>query len=236
MVETSIKNAAIHGGAPTIEAEQSFWQQGFIRVAGLDEVGRGPWAGPVYAAAVVLPNCPDDLEILSDVRDSKKLSAKRRELLLEQIVDAALAVGIGAADVDEVDVLGIVPATRLAMRRALARLDAPPQALILDAIRLPRISLPQCAFPRADALCLSVAAASIVAKVARDHWMIETADVEYPGYGFAQHKGYGTRQHQAALDRLGVCPLHRRSFRPIAMRLAGDGGPDSRPRRVNLGA
>ena len=235
-MEVSTKIAAIHGGVPTIEAEQALWQQGFIRVAGLDEVGRGPWAGPVYAAAVVLPNCPDDLEILSGVRDSKRLSAKRRELLSEQIVGVALALGIGAADVDEVDALGIVPATRLAMRRALARLDAPPQALILDAIRLPHVPLPQCAFPRADASCLSVAAASIVAKVARDHWMIEIAEAEYPGYGFAQHKGYGTRQHQAALDHLGVCPLHRRSFRPIAMRLAGDGGFDSRLGRDNLGA
>jgi len=233
---TPTKNEAFHDGSPTIEVEQAFWQQGFTRVAGLDEVGRGPWAGPVYAAAVVLPNCPDDLEILSDVRDSKRLSARRREHLSEQIVDVALTVGIGAADVDEVDALGIVPATRLAMRRALARLDVPPQALVLDAVCLPQIALPQRAFPRADALCLSVAAASIVAKVARDHWMIETAEVEYPGYGFAQHKGYGTRQHQAALDRLGVCPLHRRSFRPIAMRLAGDGGLDFRPRRDTLGA
>ena len=235
-METPTRNEAFHDGSPTIEVEQAFWQQGFTRVAGLDEVGRGPWAGPVYAAAVVLPNCPDDLEILSDVRDSKRLSARRRELLSEQIVDVALTVGIGAADVDEVDALGIVPATRLAMRRALARLDVPPQALILDALRLPRIALPQRAFPRADAQCLSVAAASIVAKVARDHWMIETAEVKYPGYGFAQHKGYGTRQHQAALDRLGVCPLHRRSFRPIAMRLAGDGGLDFRPGRDTLGA
>ena len=235
-METPTESGAFHDGSPTIEVEQAFWQQGFTRVAGLDEVGRGPWAGPFYAAAVVLPNCPDALKILSDVRDSKRVSARRRERLSEEIVDVALTVGIGAADVDEVDALGIVPATRLAMRRALARLDVLPQALVLDALRLPQIPLPQRAFPRADALCLSVAAASIVAKVARDHWMIETAEVEYPGYGFAQHKGYGTRQHQAALDRLGVCPLHRRSFRPIAMRLAGDGGPDSRPRRVNLGA
>ncbi len=235
-MKASMENAAIHERVPTIDAEQSLWQQGFIRVAGLDEVGRGPWAGPVYAAAVILPNCPDDLEILSDVRDSKKLSAKRRELLSKQIVDAALAVGIGAADGDEVDAIGIVPATRLAMRRALARLDARPQALILDALRLPQVPLPQCAFPRADALCLSVAAASIVAKVARDHWMIEMAEVEYPGYGFAQNKGYGTRQHEAALDRLGVCSLHRRSFRPIAMRLAGEGGLGFRPGRENLRA
>ena len=233
---TPTKNEAFHDGSPTIEVEQAFWQQGFTRVAGLDEVGRGPWAGPVYAAAVVLPNCPDDLEILSDVRDSKRLSARRREHLSEQIVDVALTVGIGAADVDEVDALGIVPATRLAMRRALARLDVPPQALVLDAVRLPQIALPQRAFPRADSSCLSVAAASIVAKVARDHWMIEIAEVEYPGYGFGQHKGYGTRQHREALDRLGVCPLHRRSFRPIAMRLAGHGGFGFRPRRDTLGA
>lgn len=221
-MESIVMNRVPHTGPPTIEAEQVFWQQGCNRVAGLDEVGRGPWAGPVYAAAVVLPQTSDDLDTLSGVRDSKKLTARRRELLSEQIVAVASAVGIGVADAQEIDALGIVPATRLAMRRALAQLTVSPQALILDAIRLPQIPLPQQAFPRADALSLSVAAASIVAKVARDRWMVETAEVAYPGYGFAQHKGYGTRQHQAALDRLGVCPLHRRSFRPIASRLGCD--------------
>jgi len=210
---------ARHDGPPTTVEERVFWQQGLRRVAGLDEVGRGPWAGPVYAAAVVLPVAPDELAALSEVRDSKRLSERRRERLAVEIQAVALAVAVGRAEADEIDELGIVAATRLAMRRALAGLELSPQALILDALRLPQIPLPQRAFPRADALSLSVAAASIVAKVARDRWMVDTADVAYPGYGFAQHKGYGTQQHRVALERLGVCPLHRRSFRPIADRV-----------------
>jgi ribonuclease HII len=133
-----------------------------------------------------------------------------------------MAVGVGSATEQEIDALGIVPATRMAMHRALAALDVSPDALILDALRLPDIALPQKAFPRADAHSLSVAAASIVAKVVRDRWMAEIAEVDYPGYGFARHKGYGTRQHREALERLGVCPIHRRSFRPVALRLAED--------------
>ncbi|MBN1246496.1 MAG: ribonuclease HII [Anaerolineae bacterium] len=204
---------------PTVEIEQSFWDQGMRAVAGLDEVGRGPWAGPVTAAAVVLPPCAPVLEALQEVRDSKQLSARRREALFDRIQETAATMGVGAATAQEIDALGIVPATRLAMRRALAKLDIPPEALILDALHLPEIALPQRAFPRADAHSLSVAAASIVAKVVRDRWMAETAESDYPGYGFAQHKGYGTRQHREALECLGVCPIHRRSFRPVALRL-----------------
>ena len=224
MAGSNVRSAG-QNGPPTIEVEAALWQQGLRRVAGLDEVGRGPWAGPVYAAAVVLPDAPERLNALSEVRDSKRLSARRRERLAGEIQAIALAVSVGRAEVDEIDDIGIVPATRLAMRRALADLSDAPHALILDALLLPQIPLPQRAFPRADALSLSVAAASIVAKVARDHWMVETADVAFPGYGFAQHKGYGTRRHREALDRLGVCPLHRRSFRPIADRIRADGGP-----------
>jgi ribonuclease HII len=209
---------------PTLDVEQRFWQRGMQVVAGLDEVGRGPWAGPVTAAAVILPPQVDSLGMLHDVRDSKKLSPGKREQLFDCITETAAALGVGSATAQEIDELGIVPATRLAMRRALEKLATLPQALILDALTLPEICLPQEAFPRADAHSLSVAAASIVAKVVRDRWMVETAEIDHPGYGFAQHKGYGTRQHREALDELGVCPIHRRTFRPVALRLALDGG------------
>ena len=135
------------------------------------------------------------------------------------IADVALAVGVGRGEQAEIDALGIVPATRLAMRRALDALSVAPEALVIDALTLPDVDLPQDAFPYADARSLSVAAAGIVAKVSRDRWMVEVADVMFPGYGFAQHKGYGTRQHREALDRLGVCDIHRTSFRPIAERM-----------------
>ena len=207
------------GDPPTIEAEERFWRQGLVTVAGLDEAGRGPWAGPVWAGAVVLPEMVGIPESLVGVRDSKVLTMQRREVLVERIRDVALAVGDGSASAGEIDALGIVSATRLAMQRAIEALGMMPQALILDAITLPHVALPQDSFPSADARSIMVAAASIIAKVLRDRWMVEHAEVQYPGYGFAQHKGYGTRQHQEALDRLGVCPLHRRSFQPIASRL-----------------
>lgn len=208
---------------PTVEAESRFWEQGFVYVAGLDEAGRGPWAGPVTAAAVILPPTPASWAPLEGVRDSKTLSLRQRELQFPLICEVALGVGVGHAAAEEIDNLGIVPATRLAMRRALRSLTLEPEALVLDALTLPAILLPQCAFPFADAHSLSVAAAGIVAKVCRDRWMVNVADEVCPGYGFAQHKGYGTRQHQAALNTLGVCELHRRSFRPVARRLEEQG-------------
>ena len=204
---------------PTTEAEARFWMRGLIRVAGLDEAGRGAWAGPVYAAAVILPQDAEALASLDGVRDSKQLSPSQREILAIRIADVALTVGVGRGEQAEIDTLGIVPATRLAMRRALHALSAAPQALVIDALTLPGVDLPQDAFPYADLRSLSVAAAGIVAKVSRDLWMVDVADVEFPGYGFAQHKGYGTRQHQEALGRLGICPIHRTSFRPIAVRV-----------------
>jgi ribonuclease HII len=203
---------------PTTVVEASLWEEGWTLVAGLDEAGRGPWAGPVYAAAVILPANRAKLTALSSVRDSKTLSANQRTRAFNAIVATARAIGVGTATVDEIDTLGIVPATRLAMQRALAALAMWPEVLILDAIKLPDVALPQWAFPRADVTCLSVSAAGVVAKVSRDRWMVEVAEVEFPGYGFAQHKGYGTRMHEAALERMGICPLHRRSFRPIASR------------------
>ncbi len=207
---------------PTTAAEEAFWRAGLSVVAGLDEAGRGPWAGPVCAAAVVLPRDPARLADLEGVRDSKTLSLRQRERCFDRIAQTALATGAAFATAAEIDALGIVPATRLAMRRALAALAIRPQALILDALRLPQVDLPQNAFPRADATSLTVAAAGIVAKVTRDRWMVATAEQRFPGYGFAQHKGYGTAQHQEALDRLGICAIHRRSFRPVADRAAAD--------------
>ncbi|MBN1260482.1 MAG: ribonuclease HII [Anaerolineae bacterium] len=194
------------------------------RVAGMDEAGRGAWAGPVAAAAVILPCDPGILTVLDGVRDSKCLTPHQRDVQLAHIAAAALALAIDYASAAEIDALGIVPATRLAMQRALAALSPGPEALIIDALRLPQVRLPQESFPFADVRSLSVAAAGIVAKVHRDRWMIEEGDVGFPGYGFAQHKGYGTRQHHDALQALGPCTIHRRTFRPVATRLAGGDG------------
>jgi ribonuclease HII len=204
----------------------AFWNAGCRYVAGLDEAGRGPWAGPVYAASVVLPRTDDLPPRLEGVRDSKTLSERQRERLLDRIREVALAVGVGWTTAAEIDEIGIVPATHLAMTRALDAMDLAPEALILDALTLPDVALPQRGFPRADAHSLSVAAASIVAKVSRDRWMVDTAEVDHPGYGFARHKGYGTRQHRAALQQLGVCAIHRRSFKPVAARLAEEARND----------
>ena len=209
-------------GLPTLDAEERFWGHGLLRVAGLDEAGRGAWAGPVVAAAVILPRGDDVCAVLAGVRDSKQVSPRLRETMATCIRDVALAVGVGRGEQQEIDALGIVPATRLAMQRALAALSVAPEALVIDALRLPGVDLPQDVFPYADARSLSVAAASIIAKVMRDRWMVDVAETEFPGYGFAQHKGYGTRQHRETLNRLGVCPLHRLTFRPVALRLSTD--------------
>ncbi len=201
---------------PNLDEESGLLACGYRRIAGLDEAGRGAWAGPVYAAAVVLPlERPDLLYLLADVRDSKQLSPRQRETLSGVIREVALAVGVGWAEVEEIDDMGILPATRLAMARAVRQLSGPVDALLIDYVSLPDVSLPQRSLPRADARCLSVAAASIVAKVERDRRMTEM-DREYPGYGFASHKGYGTPQHRRALRRLGPSPLHRRAWRPVA--------------------
>jgi ribonuclease HII len=200
---------------PDLQEELDLYAAGHTRVAGLDEVGRGAWAGPVCAAAVVLPlNRPDLPDLLTGVRDSKQLSPARREALLPAILDVAEAVGVGWATPTEVDERGVVPATRQAMARAVTELDGRVDALLVDYLRLPDLDLPQRALPKADARCLSVAAASIVAKVTRDQLMV-ALDRDFAGYGFARHKGYGTRQHREALARLGPSPIHRMSWRPI---------------------
>ena len=209
---------------PDLDEEFALHAAGHTRVAGLDEVGRGAWAGPVCAAAVVLPlDRPDLLDSLAGagVRDSKQLGPARREALLPLIMETAQAVGVGWATPNEVDELGIVSATRQAMARAVGQLDGQVDALLIDHVRLPSIDLPQRALPKADVHCLSVAAASIVAKVERDRLMV-ALEREFPGYGLAQHKGYGTRQHRDALDKLGPLSIHRMSWRPLRELVTGE--------------
>jgi ribonuclease HII len=200
---------------PDLHEEVALCAAGYTRVAGVDEAGRGAWGGPVCAAAVVLPlDQPDLVDLMKGVRDSKQLSPARREALLPLVLEVAEVVGVGWAAPAEVDERGIVTATRLAMARAVFRLDGQVDALLVDYVRLPDLDLPQRTLPKADARCLSVAAASIVAKVARDRRMV-ALDRDLPGYGFARHKGYGTRQHREALARLGPSPIHRMSWRPL---------------------
>lgn len=203
------------GGQPDLCHEFLLYAAGHSRVAGIDEAGRGPWAGPVCAAAVVLPLMePRLLSLLCGVRDSKTLSPLQRDALLPRIAEVAESVAVGWALSGEVDAVGILAATQRAMSRALAGLRSPVDALLIDYVELSECQLPQRALARADSMCLSVAAASIVAKVTRDRLMIRL-DRAYPGYGFAAHKGYGTRRHSEALARIGPCPIHRMSWRPF---------------------
>ncbi len=202
---------------PTLDHEDQLRQAGHALVAGIDEAGRGAWAGPVVAAAVILDH--HKLDQLDGVNDSKQLSPRQREALYQLIIDNCRAFGVGRGSVEEIDSLGIVPATRLAMTRAIEALSPQPNALIIDAVRLPKVNLPQSVFFFADSISLSVAAASIIAKVARDRLMVEL-DARYPRYDFARHKGYGTQIHQVALQSIGPCEIHRRSFKPISTLLA----------------
>jgi ribonuclease HII len=200
---------------PSVEYEQALLNQGLVSPAGIDEAGRGCWAGPVVAAAVVLPRSVlDQPTLLQGVDDSKALSAIQRETAYNLVCSLAIGVGVGCVPAYLIDAYGIVPATRLAMTIALLALPCQPQALLIDALPLPSLALPQTVLIRGDSRSLSIAAASIIAKVTRDRLM-QTAEQAYPGYGFAGHKGYGTAVHQAALARLGPCTLHRRTFQPL---------------------
>lgn len=185
-------------------------KNGFKCVAGGDEAGRGPWAGPVYAAFVVLPQN----KRIDGLDDSKKLSRIARRDLFEQIKSEAVSWGIGTASPAEIDRYNILEATRLAFQRAFEQLKPSPDYVLLDFIKLPWLKLPHQAFAKGESISASVAAASILAKEARDLYMEEIA-TQFPEYGFDRHMGYGTKQHQEALKKLGPCEIHRRSFKPI---------------------
>ena len=199
---------------PTSALEQRLSEEGYKVVAGLDEVGRGPLAGPVVAAAVVLS--PDsDVLLHGIVRDSKQLSHKTRVLAYERILDCALTYSVGSCASSLIDRIGIVSATRLAMLRAVKSLEVRPDHLLIDALDLPTLDIDQTSLIKGDVNCLTISAASVVAKVTRDRLMESVFHIKYPGYGFATHKGYGTRAHLVALNRIGPSPIHRRSFAPV---------------------
>ncbi len=195
------------------DEEEALLDRGFSYVAGIDEVGRGPLAGPVVAGVVILPPRPQGAW-LDGITDSKAMTAAQRERSYEAILENVWASATGEASAPEIDGIGIVPATALAMRRALDGLALMPQFLLIDAFPLPDVDIPQKAIVKGDALCLSIAAASVVAKVTRDRIMAEV-DLDYPQYGFASHKGYGSAEHIRKIETLGPCPVHRYSFAPI---------------------
>lgn len=209
----------VEANKPNLYLERALHGGGVTSVAGLDEAGRGALAGPVVAAAVVLPLDRTDLaESLSEVRDSKQMTARQRERSLGRILELASAAATGSASSTEIDTLGIIPATRLAMMRALQQLTPAPAHLVLDYMILPECELPQTSMAHGDARCLSVSAASVMAKVTRDRLMQEF-DWRYPAYGFTQHKGYATRAHRSALAAIGPCEIHRASYAPVAASL-----------------
>jgi ribonuclease HII len=179
-------------------------------IAGVDEAGRGPWAGPVYAAAVIL----DPARPITGLADSKKLSAKKREALFEVIQRDAKAWAIASASAAEIDAINILQASLLAMRRAVETLDTQPHKILVDGLHCPKVSMPARAIVKGDSKEAAISAASILAKVARDRVMLKLHQ-QYPHYGFDAHKGYGTAMHIAALEAHGVSPVHRRSYAPI---------------------
>jgi ribonuclease HII len=196
--------------------ERLLWKSGIQSIAGVDEVGIGPLAGPVVAAAVVFPSDT----VLAGIDDSKRLDSEQRAKMEVAIRQAATGIGIGIAEVGEIDSLNIYRAALLAMRRAIEELPSKPEHLLIDARVIPDLGIPQNSFNKGDGINFSIAAASIIAKTHRDRLM-EELEKQYPGYGFAQHKGYGTAEHQSAIRELGPCPVHRLSF-PFIRELCGE--------------
>ena len=190
-----------------LQQENALWAEGKTNIAGVDEVGRGPLAGPVVTAAVILPR---DFSLLG-VDDSKKLSPKKRDELYDQIIEAAIAWSIGRREPQRIDEINILEATKEAMKDAILGLPVRPDHVLIDAVTLKDLEIPQTALIHGDALSVSIAAASIVAKVTRDREM-ERMAVLYPGYAFERNKGYGTKAHYEGLATLGPCPIHRKSF------------------------
>ncbi|MGD9093347.1 MAG: ribonuclease HII [Anaerolineales bacterium] len=201
---------------PEFKFEIALWEDGHQFVAGIDEAGRGALAGPVAAAAVVFSPDPQIAEKLKGVRDSKQMSPIQRAEWGKYLPGIALTWGVGYASAEEIDSLGILPATRMAARRAIKLLSVEPEHLLLDYLKLGDVPIPQTSLVKGDARSLSIAAASIMAKTSRDLVMCKLGE-EYPGYDFARHKGYGTVVHRAALERLGPCPEHRQTFKPLSM-------------------
>ncbi len=193
-----------------LRLERGFWRRGVLRLAGVDEVGVGPLAGPLVASAVILP-----VEVsLRGIDDSKRLTRKRREELAKEIRGCAVAIGVGIVEVEDVDRLNVYRAALEAMRRAVVALPMIPEQLLVDARHVPGLEISQMSLIKGDSQSYSIAAASIIAKVTRDSMMCELAE-RYPEYGFTKHMGYGTREHLAALDRYGPCPIHRRCFNVV---------------------
>ena len=199
---------------PSLTEERKLWRAGFVRVAGLDEAGRGALAGPVVAGAVILPVNSKQEGLWAEVQDSKLLSPARREALAGRIQAQAAAWSLGEASAAEIDASGIAPATRLAMRRAVQALSPPPDHLLIDWVQLKSLNLPQQSFTKGDLRIVLIAAASILAKVHRDRLLCQLHE-EFPAYGFHSHKGYAAGSHLAAIEKCGPCPAHRRSFSPM---------------------
>ena len=216
---------------PNLDHENALRSQGYELIAGIDEVGRGALAGPVVAGAVILPH-PANLPWLGLVRDSKELDSKKRESLFDLITKDAVAVGIGIIPSKVIDSINILKATKLAMLQAVEKLPKQPHFLIIDRVTLSQCRIPQRGITRGDKLCLSIACASIIAKVTRDRIMQEF-DRIYPGYGFAQHKGYGTREHLSCLQKLGPCPIHRLYFAPVRNIITSQSPGPSASERAN---
>jgi ribonuclease HII len=200
---------------PDLTQEAALHEGGFRCVAGVDEAGRGAWAGPLVAAAVVLPDpsqVPDGF--LAGVRDSKLLSHAQRDALFETVLENARSAAVGWVTADEVDLLGLTAGNELAMARAVRGLSLMPDHLLVDCFTLKSVTIPQRGIVRGDRTCLSIAAASIVAKVYRDRWLARLAE-QFPGYGFEQHRGYGVAAHRRAISSQGLTPIHRVSYAPL---------------------
>lgn len=210
MLDPRLRGNDEWGSRPSCVLCGGYLMRGLQLAAGVDEAGRGPLAGPVIAAAVIL----DQADMIAGLADSKTLPERRREQLAEQVRDRALAWSIGRADHNEIDRLNVLNASLLAMQRAILGLDVEPQQVLVDGNRCPAVRYPVTAVIHGDSTHTCISAASILAKVCRDREMKEM-DRKYPGYGFARHKGYPTRQHILALSETGPCPIHRRSFAPV---------------------
>ena len=206
---------------PNLSIEKQLWDSGALNIAGVDEAGRGPLAGPVVAACVILPPEPELEQSLSPINDSKKLSHKKRLICLELIQEYSVEIQTGIVSCKEIDQIGILNATREAVWRAVSKLETDVNHYLLDYLLLTEITAPQTSLPKGDARSLTIACASIVAKETRDDLMLEY-HLKYPEYGFAQHKGYGTKKHREQIELLGPCPIHRLSFHPFIPREEND--------------